>query len=156
MYLTLCCNIPGVNLQWSAGCNCSCPAYGTVSAHCKLDRSSWIQKSPSLPLEGSAQWHRGSRLCSTSGRVLSGSDINYNSLILFKSVQCRNAMLYYVSLITQVIIRGGGHILPYDQPARSFDMIDRFLSTRGWVWTVKVVSMSGHLFVLAFYQRWHL
>ncbi|XP_028325864.1 probable serine carboxypeptidase CPVL [Gouania willdenowi] len=33
----------------------------------------------------------------------------------------------------QVIIRGGGHILPYDQPARSFDMIDRFLSTQGWV-----------------------
>uniref|UniRef100_A0A672I3B6 Probable serine carboxypeptidase CPVL n=1 Tax=Salarias fasciatus TaxID=181472 RepID=A0A672I3B6_SALFA len=33
----------------------------------------------------------------------------------------------------QVIIRGGGHILPYDQPARSFDMIDRFLSTRSWV-----------------------
>ncbi|XP_076004674.1 putative serine carboxypeptidase CPVL isoform X2 [Genypterus blacodes] len=33
----------------------------------------------------------------------------------------------------QVIIRGGGHILPYDQPARSFDMIDRFLSTTGWI-----------------------
>ncbi|XP_017281911.1 probable serine carboxypeptidase CPVL [Kryptolebias marmoratus] len=33
----------------------------------------------------------------------------------------------------QVIIRGGGHILPYDQPARSFDMIDRFLSTQGWM-----------------------
>lgn len=33
----------------------------------------------------------------------------------------------------QVIIRGGGHILPYDQPARSFDMIDRFLSTQGWL-----------------------
>ncbi|XP_030636847.1 putative serine carboxypeptidase CPVL [Chanos chanos] len=32
----------------------------------------------------------------------------------------------------QVIVRGGGHILPYDQPERSFDMIDRFLSTRGW------------------------
>ncbi|KAK7886255.1 hypothetical protein WMY93_025876 [Mugilogobius chulae] len=32
----------------------------------------------------------------------------------------------------QVIIRGGGHILPYDQPVRSFDMIDRFLSTLGW------------------------
>ncbi|KAM3873372.1 putative serine carboxypeptidase CPVL [Diretmus argenteus] len=32
----------------------------------------------------------------------------------------------------QVIIRGGGHILPYDQPERSFDMIDRFLSTQGW------------------------
>ncbi|MEE6465955.1 hypothetical protein FKM82_006766 [Ascaphus truei] len=27
----------------------------------------------------------------------------------------------------QVIVRGGGHILPYDQPERSFDMIDRFL-----------------------------
>lgn len=35
--------------------------------------------------------------------------------------------------VPQVIIRGGGHILPYDQPARSFDMIDRFLSTRGWI-----------------------
>ncbi|XP_037641020.1 probable serine carboxypeptidase CPVL [Sebastes umbrosus] len=33
----------------------------------------------------------------------------------------------------QVIIRGGGHILPYDQPARSFDMIDRFLSTKGFI-----------------------
>lgn len=33
----------------------------------------------------------------------------------------------------EIIIRGGGHILPYDQPARSFDMIDRFLSTRGWL-----------------------
>ncbi|XP_047455250.1 probable serine carboxypeptidase CPVL [Mugil cephalus] len=32
----------------------------------------------------------------------------------------------------QVVVRGGGHILPYDQPARSFDMIDRFLSKRGW------------------------
>lgn len=32
----------------------------------------------------------------------------------------------------QVIVRGGGHILPYDQPERSFDMIDRFLSTQGF------------------------
>nr|XP_015212615.1 PREDICTED: probable serine carboxypeptidase CPVL isoform X2 [Lepisosteus oculatus] len=32
----------------------------------------------------------------------------------------------------QVIVRGGGHILPYDQPERSFDMIDRFLSMKGW------------------------
>ncbi|XP_064410934.1 probable serine carboxypeptidase CPVL isoform X2 [Latimeria chalumnae] len=32
----------------------------------------------------------------------------------------------------QVIVRGGGHILPYDQPERSFDMIDRFVSGRGW------------------------
>ncbi|KAM4704652.1 putative serine carboxypeptidase CPVL [Rhinophrynus dorsalis] len=28
---------------------------------------------------------------------------------------------------SQVIVRGGGHILPYDQPERSFEMIDRFL-----------------------------
>ncbi|XP_054847402.1 probable serine carboxypeptidase CPVL [Eublepharis macularius] len=32
----------------------------------------------------------------------------------------------------QVIVRGGGHILPYDQPERSLDMIDRFISNKGW------------------------
>ncbi|XP_065255699.1 probable serine carboxypeptidase CPVL [Emys orbicularis] len=32
----------------------------------------------------------------------------------------------------QVIVRGGGHILPYDQPERSLDMIDRFISGEGW------------------------
>ncbi|XP_058383579.1 probable serine carboxypeptidase CPVL [Diceros bicornis minor] len=32
----------------------------------------------------------------------------------------------------QVIVRGGGHILPYDQPLRSFDMINRFVYERGW------------------------
>jgi len=30
----------------------------------------------------------------------------------------------------QVMVRGGGHILPYDQPERSWDMIDRFISDR--------------------------
>jgi len=30
----------------------------------------------------------------------------------------------------QVVVRGGGHILPYDQPERSWDMIDRFISDR--------------------------
>uniref|UniRef100_A0A8C2H2A5 Probable serine carboxypeptidase CPVL n=1 Tax=Cyprinus carpio TaxID=7962 RepID=A0A8C2H2A5_CYPCA len=35
-------------------------------------------------------------------------------------------------LYRTVIVRGGGHILPYDQPERSFDMIDRFLSTDGF------------------------
>lgn len=33
----------------------------------------------------------------------------------------------------QVIVRGGGHILPYDQPERSWDMIDRFISNRQFV-----------------------
>ncbi|KAG7469698.1 hypothetical protein MATL_G00131650 [Megalops atlanticus] len=37
----------------------------------------------------------------------------------------------------QVVVRGGGHILPYDQPERSFDMMDRFLSTKGWQHTQK-------------------
>ncbi|KAM4689636.1 putative serine carboxypeptidase CPVL [Discoglossus pictus] len=32
-----------------------------------------------------------------------------------------------VGNFSQVIVRGGGHILPYDQPERSFEMIDRFL-----------------------------
>ncbi|XP_061442030.1 probable serine carboxypeptidase CPVL [Rhineura floridana] len=32
----------------------------------------------------------------------------------------------------QIIVRGGGHILPYDQPERSLDMMDRFISGKGW------------------------
>ncbi|XP_051856184.1 probable serine carboxypeptidase CPVL [Antechinus flavipes] len=32
----------------------------------------------------------------------------------------------------QVIVRGGGHILPNDQPLRSFDMINRFIFGKGW------------------------
>jgi len=30
--------------------------------------------------------------------------------------------------LTQVMVRGAGHILPYDQPARAFDMINRFIN----------------------------
>jgi len=30
----------------------------------------------------------------------------------------------------QVVVRGGGHILPWDQPERAWDMIDRFISGR--------------------------
>lgn len=30
----------------------------------------------------------------------------------------------------QVIVRGGGHLLPHDQPERSLDMLDRFISGR--------------------------
>ncbi len=29
--------------------------------------------------------------------------------------------------VTQVVVRGAGHILPFDQPARAFDMITRFV-----------------------------
>ncbi|XP_071803134.1 probable serine carboxypeptidase CPVL [Asterias amurensis] len=32
--------------------------------------------------------------------------------------------------LTQVLVKGGGHILPYDQPRRCFDMIDRFITGR--------------------------
>jgi len=32
----------------------------------------------------------------------------------------------------QVIVRGGGHILPYDQPDRSMDMINRFINNKGF------------------------
>eukprot|EP00058_Branchiostoma_floridae_P000393 XP_002585881.1 hypothetical protein BRAFLDRAFT_110967 [Branchiostoma floridae] len=32
----------------------------------------------------------------------------------------------------QVIVKGGGHILPFDQPERAFDMIDRFVSGKGF------------------------
>ena len=35
------------------------------------------------------------------------------------------------SLCLQVV-RNAGHILPADQPAAAFDMIDRFITQRGW------------------------
>ncbi|XP_074658819.1 putative serine carboxypeptidase CPVL isoform X2 [Tubulanus polymorphus] len=35
-----------------------------------------------------------------------------------------------VDNLYQVMVRGGGHILPFDQPERSFDMIDRFISNK--------------------------
>ena len=34
--------------------------------------------------------------------------------------------------LARVVIRRAGHILPADQPAAAFDMIDRFVSGRGW------------------------
>ncbi|KAG8139139.1 putative serine carboxypeptidase CPVL-like protein [Naja naja] len=34
--------------------------------------------------------------------------------------------------VRQVIVRGGGHILPYDQPERALDMMDRFTMGKGW------------------------
>ena len=34
--------------------------------------------------------------------------------------------------LTQLVLRGAGHIVPGDQPARAFDMIDRFVSNRPW------------------------
>lgn len=50
-----------------------------------------------------------------------------------QSEECHRFLIYNSFSFMEIIIRGGGHILPYDQPARSFDMIDRFLSTRGWL-----------------------
>ncbi|KAF6085626.1 carboxypeptidase vitellogenic like [Phyllostomus discolor] len=32
----------------------------------------------------------------------------------------------------QLIVRGGGHSLPFDQPLRAFDMINRFIYEKGW------------------------
>lgn len=37
-----------------------------------------------------------------------------------------------VGNFTQVVVRGAGHILPYDQPLRAFDMIQRFVSGKGF------------------------
>jgi len=30
-------------------------------------------------------------------------------------------------ILFQVIVRGAGHILPYDQPERAIDMLDKFI-----------------------------
>ena len=32
----------------------------------------------------------------------------------------------------QVIVRAAGHILPYDQPERGYDMIQRFIENRSF------------------------
>lgn len=34
--------------------------------------------------------------------------------------------------LTQIVVRGAGHILPFDQPARAFDMITRFVNDLPW------------------------
>ncbi|XP_069853330.1 probable serine carboxypeptidase CPVL [Dipodomys merriami] len=54
---------------------------------------------------------------------------------VWKIFQSDNEVAGYVREVDdfyQVIVRGGGHILPYDQPLRSFDMINRFIYERGW------------------------
>ena len=36
------------------------------------------------------------------------------------------------SRFVRAVVRRAGHILPADEPTASFDMIDRFISERGW------------------------
>nr|XP_003935214.2 probable serine carboxypeptidase CPVL [Saimiri boliviensis boliviensis] len=51
---------------------------------------------------------------------------------IFKSDNEVAGYIRQVGDFHQVIVRGGGHILPYDQPLRAFDMINRFIYGRGW------------------------
>ncbi|XP_057638412.1 probable serine carboxypeptidase CPVL isoform X2 [Chionomys nivalis] len=51
---------------------------------------------------------------------------------IFKSDNDVAGYVRQVDKFYQVIVRGGGHILPHDQPLRSFDMINRFIFDRGW------------------------
>ncbi|XP_075413682.1 putative serine carboxypeptidase CPVL isoform X2 [Tenrec ecaudatus] len=51
---------------------------------------------------------------------------------IFKSDDEVAGYVRQVDKFCQVIVRGGGHILPYDQPLRSFDMMNRFIFERGW------------------------
>ncbi|XP_050011530.1 probable serine carboxypeptidase CPVL isoform X4 [Alexandromys fortis] len=51
---------------------------------------------------------------------------------IFKSDNDVAGYVRQVDKFFQVIVRGGGHILPHDQPLRSFDMINRFIFDRGW------------------------
>nr|XP_055149532.1 probable serine carboxypeptidase CPVL isoform X7 [Symphalangus syndactylus] len=51
---------------------------------------------------------------------------------IFKSDSEVAGYIRQVGDFHQVIIRGGGHILPYDQPLRAFDMINRFIYGKGW------------------------
>ncbi|XP_027285454.1 probable serine carboxypeptidase CPVL isoform X2 [Cricetulus griseus] len=51
---------------------------------------------------------------------------------VFKSDTDVAGYVRQVDTFHQVIVRGGGHILPYDQPLRTFDMINRFIFDIGW------------------------
>ncbi|XP_075811448.1 putative serine carboxypeptidase CPVL isoform X2 [Microtus pennsylvanicus] len=51
---------------------------------------------------------------------------------IFKSDNDVAGYVRQVDKFYQVIVRGGGHILPRDQPLRSFDMINRFIFDSGW------------------------
>lgn len=64
--------IPGVDLQWPAGCDRSRPTDWALPAYGQLDRGCWVQDSPSFSLEAPARGQRGGWLCETSGRVLPG------------------------------------------------------------------------------------
>lgn len=84
----------------------------------------------------SDQWGSFTRWADVSGALISVTSPTPARLLFVKAsllITLRSIPLLFLPL-TQVIIRGGGHILPYDQPARSFDMIDRFLSTQDWKW----------------------
>uniref|UniRef100_A0A8C5Z413 Carboxypeptidase vitellogenic like n=1 Tax=Marmota marmota marmota TaxID=9994 RepID=A0A8C5Z413_MARMA len=55
--------------------------------------------------------------------------------VVWKIFKSDNEVAGYVRQVEnfhQVIVRGGGHILPLDQPLRSFDMINRFIFGKGW------------------------
>jgi hypothetical protein len=38
-----------------------------------------------------------------------------------------------VARFARAVVRRAGHILPADEPSAAFDMIDRFITGRGWV-----------------------
>ncbi|KAM5302888.1 putative serine carboxypeptidase CPVL [Glossophaga mutica] len=51
---------------------------------------------------------------------------------IFKSDQEVAGYVRQVGNFHQLIVRGGGHSLPFDQPLRAFDMINRFIYDKGW------------------------
>lgn len=51
---------------------------------------------------------------------------------IFKSDQEVAGFVRQVGDFHQLIIRGGGHFLPFDQPLRAYDMINRFIYGKGW------------------------
>lgn len=97
---------PGLDLQWSAGCHCSCSSHWEVPAHCELDRRHWVQNSCTLPLESAALWYRGGRLCQTGQRVFPGEQIlttfddNVRNPPVFTSV-------YFLSLVLFLRLSSG-------------------------------------------------
>ena len=59
---------------------------------------------------------------------------NYNNIITFVKIIISLACYFplnnhdFFCHFHKVVVRGAGHILPHDQPARGYDLITRFIS----------------------------
>ncbi|XP_020934238.1 probable serine carboxypeptidase CPVL isoform X4 [Sus scrofa] len=100
-----------------------CPNYYNLLQCTEPEDQSYYGKFLSLPQVRQAI-HVGNRTFSDGSKV--------EKYLREDTVKSVKPWLTEIMNNYKVIVRGGGHILPYDQPLRSFDMINRFVFERGW------------------------